>query len=188
MAAYKRKIYLINPNFQLRFSLYVCLFLFISSLIYPVTIYNLVTELALKVSTVSPEITAQVTERKKDLIIFLSLWQLGFTVMIFVVCIFISHKIAGPIYKLRKYLQAIKNNNPQGRLFFRNGDYFPEVAEDFNEAFEHIQENYKKDFVYLSEVNTYLNNLSLVVPDDKKVVISEINKKLSEIQDRFNGI
>ena len=56
----------------------------------------------------------------------------------------------------------------------------------FNKTFENIQENYRKDFVYLSEVSAYINNLSLVVPDDKKIVLSEISKKLEEIQSRFN--
>jgi iron-sulfur cluster repair protein YtfE (RIC family) len=46
-------------------------------------------------------------------------------------------------------------------------------------------EEYQNDFVYLSEVNAYINNLSLVVPDDKKPVLSEIHKKLSDIQRKF---
>ncbi|MEK6625776.1 MAG: hypothetical protein AABY86_12445 [Bdellovibrionota bacterium] len=62
------------------------------------------------------------------------------------------------------------------------------MADEFNLTFEQIQENYKKDLVYLSEVNTYLANLSMVVPDDKKVVLNEINRKLTEIQERFNSI
>lgn len=146
------------------------------------------TELSTKFAGLNPELVGHVKSAQWDLILFLSLWQLGFIGLVFIVCIFISHKIAGPLYKLRKYLQAIKTDNSLGRLFFRKGDYFPELADDFNEAFEHIQENYKKDFVYLSEVNTYLSNLSLVVPDDKKVVLNEINKRLTEIQDRFNGL
>lgn len=89
------------------------------------------------------------------------------------------------MYKVQKYLASIRDGDFSGKLYFRNGDYFQEVADDLNETFETIQENYKNDFVYLSEVNAYLNNLSLVVPDDKKVVLKEITHKLTEIQTRF---
>jgi hypothetical protein len=89
------------------------------------------------------------------------------------------------MYKVQQYLATIRDGDFSGKLKFRNGDYFHEIAEDINETFETVQENYKNDFVYLSEVNAYLNNLSLVVPDDKKVVLKEITHKLSEIQSRF---
>lgn len=71
------------------------------------------------------------------------------------------------------------------RLTFRNGDYFQDLADDFNDTILSVQERHKNDVVYLAEISSYLNNLSLVVPEDKKAVISEINKKLSEIQERF---
>ena len=35
-------------------------------------------------------------------------------------------------------------------------------------------------------VNSYLKNLEVVLPEDKKVVLQEINQKLSDIQNRFN--
>jgi len=131
---------------------------------------------------------AKIEDTKWQLIIFLSIFQIAYVLLIFIVCIFFSHKIAGPLYKLMKHMRAIREGQNLGELYFRKGDYFPEVADEFNLTFEKIQENYKNDFVYLSEVNAYLNNLSLVVPDDKKVVLTEINKKLLEIQDRFNNV
>jgi sensor histidine kinase YesM len=135
----------------------------------------------------NPELSSQLEEKRKSLVVILSLWQLGFTSLVFVVCIFFSHKIAGPIYKMQKFLRAIRDGLDYGTLFFRKGDYFSELADDFNETFEQIKEDYKKDFVYISEVNAYLNNLSMVVPDDKKIVLKEITQRLSEIQERFNS-
>ncbi len=77
-----------------------------------------------------------------------------------------------------------EDHNP-GDLFFRKGDYFQDLAEDVNETFAHLENNYKNDLVYLSEVTSYINNLSLVVPDDKRVVLNEISSRLSMMQDRF---
>ncbi len=184
--AHKRRIYLINPNFQLKLSFYVCFITFLSSIIYPLTIYELISNISNNLIQVSPTTVKALADKKVDLIKFLAVWQVGFTFIIFCACILVSHKVAGPIYKTRKFLKSIKSNNDMGALYFRDGDYFPELAEDYNDAIGHIQENYKKDFVYLSEVNAYINNLSHIVPDDKKIVLTEITKKLNEIQNRFN--
>ena len=159
---YKRSIILINPKFQIKFSVLVCIFLFISSIFYPLTIFDLVTKLIEQATANSPEMASKM--------------------------LLFSHKIAGPIYKVQKYLSSIRDREGNGKLFFRNGDYFPELAEDFNDTFEVIQEDYKRDMVYLSEVSSYVSNLSMVVPEDKKVVLEEINSKLGEIQKRYNTL
>lgn len=185
MAEYKRRVYLINPTFQLKFSFLICLLLFLSSLIYPLAIYDLINQIVTSIAPKFPDAALRLSEKRNLLIGILALWQLGFTALVFIICIFFSHKIAGPLFKLTKFLQNMRNGNQAERLFFRNGDYFHEVADEFNKTFETIQENYRKDFVYLSEVHTYLNNLAMTVPDDKKVVLGEINKRLSEIQSRF---
>ncbi|MCP4913715.1 MAG: hypothetical protein GY909_11420 [Oligoflexia bacterium] len=133
----------------------------------------------------NPEMSASLAESRKNLIIMLSIWQLGFTLLVFILCIFLSHKIAGPMYKLQKFLHDVQDNGFNGRLFFRKGDYFQEVAEDINDTFEELEEKYQNDMVYLGEVSSYLNNLSMVVPDDKKVVLNEITQRLGEIQERY---
>jgi len=183
--AVKRSIYLIDPKFQLKFSFFVCSLVFISSLVYPITIYEILDALMVKAST--PEAVDELNDKRRMLILTLSIYQLGFTGIVFIICIFQSHKIAGPIYKLRKFLANVIDGNPAEKLFFRKGDNFQEVADDFNLVFEKIQENHNEDFAYLSEINSYINNLALVVPDDKKPVLMEISAKLTEIQDRFKA-
>lgn len=185
MAGYKRRTYLINPEFQIKFSLYVCGLVFISSIIYPLTIYDLITNFIGFVASKNPEVANQLASKRSNLITILSLWQVGFTALVFIVCIFFSHKIAGPMYKLQKFLQAKRDGVDNGKLFFRKGDYFQEIADDFNDTFNEMEEQYQQDLTYLSEVNSYISNLGMVVPEDKKAVLNEINQKLTEIQRRF---
>ena len=185
MAAYKRKIYLIDPKFQIKFSLSICLILFVSSLIYPFTIYDLMSQFINYAASHSTDIAQTIDQKRKSLIIILILWQLGFTALVFIIGIFFSHKIAGPIYKLKKHLRMIRDGQASEDLYFRQGDHFHDLADEINDTFNTLREEYRNDFVYLSEVNAYINNLSLVVPDDKKPVLSEIHKKLSDIQKKF---
>ena len=44
----------------------------------------------------------------------------------------LSHKVAGPLYRLTKHLQAHDRNNVTP-VKFRKGDYFPEIQEAFND-------------------------------------------------------
>jgi len=185
VAGYKRNTYLINPRFQVKFSLYVCGLVFISSLVYPLTIYDLFTSFITSIADKAPEAAERLTEKRSDLILVLSLWQIGFSALVFIACIFFSHKIAGPMFKLQKFLREKIDGSEHGKLFFRKGDYFHEIADDFNEAFETIEGEHREDLVYLSEVRSYINNLAMVVPEDKKAVLSEISTKLTKIQRKF---
>ena len=160
---------------------------FVTGLIYPFTIYVLLTAVSANFSLKNPEIAQFYTDKRNLLILLLTGLHLGFAVLSFFGCIFFSHKIAGPLYKLQKHLRAIREGVNPGRLYFRKGDYFQDIADDLNDAIEHIEDGYKNDLVYLSEVNSYINNLSLVVPDDKRVVLNEISSRLSDIQERFTS-
>lgn len=187
MVAHSRRIYLINPKFQLRFSALVTVAVLLSSLIYPFAIYDLMNNFITYMANHSPEQVTQLTSKRTALITTLILWQVGFSAMIFIICVFFSHKIAGPIYKLQKFFAAVREGQFSGKLFFRKGDYFQELADDYNDTIEVILERQKADFVYISEVAAYVSNLALVVPEDKKVVLKEISQKLNEIQARFQA-
>ncbi len=48
--------------------------------------------------------------------------------------LFVSHKIAGPIYRMQKELNLMSSSEPVKlhEIHFRRGDFFPELAESFN--------------------------------------------------------
>jgi hypothetical protein len=58
----------------------------------------------------------------------------------------ISHKIAGPIYRMQKEFNRMKEAQPVELhpIQFRKGDYFPELAESFNTLVTKYLENSKK--------------------------------------------
>lgn len=186
VADYKRKTYLINPKFQIKFSLFFCGLILISSLIYPITIYDLLTSFIEYTAKSSLTTSEQLADKRSSLLLILGLWQFGFLLMVFIICIFFSHKIAGPMFKLQKFLKEKRNGTGHDKLFFRKGDYFHEVADDINAVFDQIDKNHYSDLVYLDEVKSYLGNLSMVVPEDKQTVLQEITSRIELIQERYN--
>lgn len=186
VADFKRTTYLINPKFQIRFSLFFCGLIFLSSLIYPLTIYDLLTSFIEYTSQSSLQISSQLEDRRSSLLVILSLWQLAFLLIVFIISVFFSHKIAGPMFKLQKFLKEKKNGTTHDKLYFRKGDYFHEVADDINAVFDQIDKNQFDDLIYLDEVKSYLGNLGMVVPEDKQAVLQEITSRIELIQERYN--
>ncbi len=183
MALYKRSIFLINPKFQIKFSLIICSLIFISSLVYPITIIELFDSFF----HLLPDSNETLKDARDQLILYLSIYQIIFIIIVFILAIFLTHKVAGPMYKLTTYLKNIRNGATPTKLFFRSGDNFQEVAEEVNELIDYLVDNHERDYAYLEEVISYINNLSLVVPEDKKPVITEINSKLRDIQKRLKS-
>lgn len=124
---------------------------------------------------------------RKDILLWLTVVLLIYCGIAFVVCIFVTHRVAGPLYKLRNFLKNIANGKKPEELFFRRGDNFPELAHDYNLAFDKIIEDYESDFEYIAEVNSYIRNLSVVIPEDKKPVLHKITEKLTQIQERYKS-
>jgi hypothetical protein len=183
LAFYKRSAFLVNPSFQLKFSLIVCSIILISTLIYPVIIldfFNLV------VAT-SPSLPEAVLGAQTDLIVYLVLIQAVITLLVFILFIFFTHKIAGPLYKLKNHLAEIREGRPLTPLTFRDGDYFHDVAEEVSLFLEAVAHNQESDFQYVDEIASYLENLAPVVPDDKKPILNEISRRLLDIKTRYKN-
>ncbi len=180
--SYKRSTFIIDKKFQIKFSLLVCLFVTLSSLAYPVAIYQIF-ELFLGKLPESEQ--GQVALIKDNVLHILIVFQIVYLIGAFSVFIFIGHKIAGPLYKLRRLLRGITDEHRLEKAYFRKGDYFHNLAEEYNQAINAIQMRNDKDIEYIDEVILYLNNLSIVIPSDKKPVLKEIISRLEQTKERF---
>ncbi len=183
LAFYKRAVYIINPSFQITFSLIVCSFIIISSVIYPIILIDFLNELASRY----PEIATNMKLAQSDLILYMGLIQLFVIVLVFIIFIFFTHRIAGPMHKLKMHLSKIRQGEPITPLTFRSGDHFHDVAEEVSLFLETLTYNQENDFMYLDEISAYIENLTPVVPDDKKPVLSEISRRLIEIKSRYKN-
>jgi hypothetical protein len=179
--SYKRKIVLINPKFQFRFSLIVSAIVLISSLAYPLAVYGIFEEII----THFPSLKKDSEALRTGLLTLLIIYQILYTVGIFIIFIFVGHKLAGPMYKLKMYLQNIADGQPPQELRFRKGDYFRDIENYYNNAFNSIKKRHEEDTQNLEEAISYINNLALAIPEDKKPVLQEIVKNLEETRNRF---
>ena len=177
-----RNIFIINPKYQYKTSLIICSFVLLGSLIFPLTIFDIFE----KFIALNPDAAEQYSQGRNNLLILLGVTEIAFLGIVFVISIFLSHKVAGPMYKLTSHLRGIRETGIISDVYFRDGDNFTEVADELNETLQFIKDQQEEDREYLREVSTFIQNISLGLPDDKKPIVNEIQANLSRIQNRFN--
>ena len=106
-------------------------------------------------------------------------WQIGFCLFVFITGIFQSHKIAGPIYKVRLMLKEIIQGSVPQSIKFRDGDHFPELAEDLTSALQALHEKKNQDYLFLEDVEKYLEEISTHIPEENKGETERIYLKRS---------
>ncbi len=60
--------------------------------------------------------------------------------------IFISHKVAGPVYRFSKFAQDLKIGNLKERIYLRKGDELVDIATEFNQSADFLQNEVRNLF------------------------------------------
>lgn len=135
-----RKNFLINKDFQLKVASYITGILILFVFLYPVVIYkmfdfilNIVGE---DCSSASLDILA--SSRTTVIATIMGL-QLILVVFVFIFSLYLSHRIAGPIYKLAITLKSGITGPLTKVMHFRKNDFFSEIADDYNELMSAVQ-------------------------------------------------
>jgi len=123
--------YFIDNNFQTKFIIRFCLLIAFSGLLSGILIYWANTQ----TTTVAFENTRVVVKSTSDFILPITLQVL--TIVVFIVSIatvfvtlFASHKIAGPLYRLKQELSRVKNGNFAGAIVPRSDDQLKVIVDE----------------------------------------------------------
>lgn len=176
-----RKQYLIDRKFQLRFSLELLIFVVITPFIVWANIYML------GQYSHSQDIYAQgaMTQWGMIGVLFQQRWWLllllyltNFGIFYFII-LYYSHRVAGPIYKCTKALDAIAAGNVSGKIKLRKRDYFESLGNSINA----VVKNYSDDITGLKDAMDVLRSKASSVGDNdlKKAV-----EKMDTILSRYN--
>jgi HAMP domain-containing protein len=61
-----------------------------------------------------------------------------------IIVVFISHRIAGPLYRLKMFMEKVENGDYSVQLKFRKNDSIHDVADSFNRMVEGIRDKFTK--------------------------------------------
>ncbi len=181
----RRRMVLIDSAFQLRFAFYVCTWIFALSLVYPFIVHSVFGFFFryLALDPDGPTVSA-ILDVKKEILVLLVLLQLVFLVMTFLISIFVSHRIAGPLYKMKKILSQARTTGLKDRVFFREKDHFHDLATEYNMTMDVLERAQKDKDKVVAEAAEKLSKLALQIekPELKlecEVLVQALQKSLN---------
>ncbi len=134
----KRKKYLINPQFQFDFmGSFFLFYLSISSafLIGVNLIFQNLKNSDFKNSFLFQEL---LTSQHSSLVLILSIGLFLILIVNLLFLLFMTHKVAGPLFKLKNHLKSMDKDNIE-KIYFREKDYFKDVQDEFNLMIERLK-------------------------------------------------
>ena len=135
---FRRRRYLIEKKFQLRFAGMILLFMFAVALFCSLTIYyNTWMLLGEKLANVYPQGRLAGILKQANFVLFKRL--LLITPLVGILAIVLSHRIAGPIFRIKKTLDEVIKGDYGKRLYLRNTDELKDVAESINSLVELLE-------------------------------------------------
>lgn len=138
--SFKRRRFIINPRFQFRFAFYICTWVLAVSSVFPLLLNQVFSLLAEQLVAMpgGPEME-QILGTRRELLIGVYLLEGLFLVTVFGLSIFLSHRIAGPLYKLNEFFkEGARTGALKPDLHFRKTDHFQELAESYNAMVESV--------------------------------------------------
>lgn len=179
----KRRNLLINRQFQIRFAFFVCSWLLPLSLVYPVIIYKFF-DIFINYVVTDASVAARtaVESTRQQMFWLLVFFQLLFLAVTFVISLFMSHRIAGPLYKLSRFFDEVGRGHLNQDLHFRKQDYFTDLAADFNLMLKGIRSQYQH---HNETAKKAITELEIVLPQfdaERRKQLENVILELKEIK------
>lgn len=134
----RRKRYIIKPAFQLRYTGVVLLAVFAVAVISVfTTYYSSISLLGKKLANVYPQGMLVLTLREINLILIFRIFFL--VPFIILIGILLSHKIAGPAYRIERTLREIGKGNFDIRIKLRKYDELVCIADAVNDMTSNLK-------------------------------------------------
>ena len=178
---HKRRNYLIDREFQIKFILKFCALVAAGGLLFMGILYFSVMQ-----STAVSIVNSRVMVRSTADLILPILIQTVIVVTIVIslftilVTLFISHKIAGPLYRFKKVIQELENGDFSSDFKIRNPDQLQELAGAFNSMIKKVREEMGQLKENSLSLKDKLESLSEhEISELKRPILKEL-KKISE--------
>ena len=137
-----RKRYFLARGFQLRYAGIILLVAFVTAILSGFTVFRTTSDiLGDKLAQVYPQGLFAAIFNKVALALMKNMSVLA--VLIFIFAIFISHRIAGPIYRIKSIIRNIGEGKLDTRIYLRKTDELHDLADELNKMQEDLKSRLK---------------------------------------------
>lgn len=181
----KRKQYLIAKKFQLKYVGLILLLMFLTAALCSyVVYYTSMLLLGEKLANVYPQGRLISMVKIVNLKILLSLILIS--PLVAVIGVFLSHGIAGPIYRMEKFMADVASGNLTARITLRRKDELVTLADGINYLVDSLRDAVMTEKTHLNKVAAQLTNLKKALetkPIDQSLVSEALNRVSSAEKD-----
>jgi len=175
---HKRKQYFIKKKFQFQFILKFCLLLLGGVIISTVLLFSFSKGTLTSSFQDSRLIIENTGSAILPAVIYTNLITLGvITVAAIGITLFVSHKIAGPLYRFENELRDVSQGNLTKQITLRRKDQMTEVVEGLNDMISNLHER-------VSDIQSQIDRLVRIA--DSQSLSPEIRDQLKRLQERMN--
>lgn len=177
-----RRHFIINPRFQFRFALFVMLVILAVSCGFPAILLQMF-ETAGNHALIMNNPPAQLAlkDARQEFLILITSVNTLLVLTGFVITLILSHRIAGPMYKLRMAMTSLRQGVLDRHINFRDKDSFPELAAEFNSMSDAIYARRRRDLDYVQSVIPKLERLRTGLHGEQQATVSEVLNSLQEL-------
>ena len=157
-ATYRRTQYLIAKKFQLKYVGMILLLVSLTAIMCSyVVYYTMMLTMGDKLANVYPQGRLISIVNMVNLRILLSILLVA--PLIVLIGIYASHKIAGPIYRIEKFLGSMADGDISSPLILRRNDELMSLAGGINRVIDSVKATVKKERAALESISTSMENL-----------------------------
>ena len=182
---FRRTRYFVSARYQLKYITTILLFMFLAVAVCTITVYFTGMSLfAEKLSNVYPQ------ARVVPLLNSINYRSLANFLLLIPVVAFIgtylSHKIAGPVYRLERYLSDMTAGKLTAHVTLRKGDEFTGVADKINELTDSLRGTLSNQRSSLTKIISELEAVKKMA--DSRASIQEIDSNIDRISGEIRAL
>lgn len=184
----RRTQYLVAKNFQLRFSLFLTLVGFlitagVGSILYGVLVKTQSLFIGTGIAT-SPKIIDYLSDQRSLYLYSLFGVFACVTLILIIFGIFVSHRLAGPIFAISRKMNELCHGNFNATLELRSADEFQGLKEVYNTLVHALQNQVRAELI---KVQSVIENLTTVSDHlSSETAASHLRSTLRDLQAYYN--
>ena len=184
--AYKRKQYLVAKKFQLKYVGLILLLMFLTAAMCSyVVYYTAMILMGEKLANVYPQGRLISIVKSVNFRILLSV--IFITPFVAVIGIFLSHRIAGPIFRMEKFLYDMASGNLASRITLRQNDELTTLANGINNLAESMSSSISVQKALVNSISDNIANIKKAI-DSKSHDISGIAGAVNRVDNEIKVI
>lgn len=183
---YRRKQYLVAKKFQLKYIGLILLLVFLTvAMCSYVIYYTMMLTMGDKLANVYPQGRLMSIVNMVNFRILLSMLLMA--PLIVIIGIFASHKIAGPIFRIEKFLGAMADGDFSSPVSLRRNDELISLANGINRVVDSVKATVKREKAQLDNVSASAENLRKIA-ESKPINHAALDKALDKLSEEVASL